>query len=99
METLYRKLSELDLSIRTKNILKNAGIETLQDLTNYTRSDLIKFRNFGKRSIMELEELMLSNNLNFIPNSIICNIGTKRLIKIFSYLLSYKHISFIRTLS
>ena len=65
METLHRKLSELDLSIRTKNILKNIGIETLQDLTTYTKSDLIKFRNFGTRSIMELEELILSNNLTF----------------------------------
>lgn len=65
MEILYRKLADLDLSIRTKNILKNAGIETLQELTAYTKSDLIKFRNFGTRSIMELEELMLSNNLNF----------------------------------
>ena len=65
METLYRKVADLDLSIRTKNLLRNAGINTLQDLSSYTKSDLMKFRNFGRSSLVELEDLMLKNNLSF----------------------------------
>ena len=65
METLYRKVADLDLSIRTKNLLINAGIDTLQELTSYTKSDLMKFRNFGRSSLIELEDLMLKNNLSF----------------------------------
>ena len=65
METLYRKVADLDLSIRTKNLLINAGIDTLQELTSYTKSDLMKFRNFGRSSLVELEDLMLKNNLSF----------------------------------
>lgn len=65
MGTLYRKVADLDLSIRTKNLLRNAGINTLQDLSSYTKSDLMKFRNFGRSSLVELEDLMLKNNLSF----------------------------------
>lgn len=65
METLYRKVADLDLSIRTKNLLRNAGINTLQELSSYTKSDLMKFRNFGRSSLVELEDLMLKNNLSF----------------------------------
>ena len=65
METLYRKVSDLDLSIRTKNLLRNAGINTLQELASYTKSDLMRFRNFGSSSLVELEDLMLKNNLSF----------------------------------
>ena len=65
METLYRKVADLDLSIRTKNLLKNAGINTLQELVSYTKSDLMKFRNFGRSSLVELEDLLLKNNLSF----------------------------------
>jgi hypothetical protein len=65
METIYRKVADLDLSIRTKNLLINAGIDTLQELTSYTKSDLMKFRNFGRSSLIELEDLMLKNNLSF----------------------------------
>jgi hypothetical protein len=65
METIYRKVADLDLSIRTKNLLRNAGINTLQDLSSYTKSDLMKFRNFGRSSLVELEDLMLKNNLSF----------------------------------
>ena len=65
METLYRKVADLDLSIRTKKLLRNAGINTLQELSSYTKSDLMKFRNFGRSSLVELEDLMLKNNLSF----------------------------------
>ena len=65
METLYRKVADLDLSIRTKNLLKNAGINTLQELVSYTKSDLMKFRNIGRSSLVELEVLVLKNNLSF----------------------------------
>lgn len=65
LETLYRKIEDLDLSIRTKNLLRNAGINTLQELTSYTKSDLLKFRNFGRSSLIELDDLMLKNNLSF----------------------------------
>ena len=65
METLYRKVADLDLSIRTKNLLKNAGINTLQELVSYTKSDLMKFRNIGRSSLVELEDLVLKNNLSF----------------------------------
>lgn len=65
METLYRKVADLDLSIRTKNILRNAGIDTLQELTACTKSDLMKFRKFGRTSLEELENLMLKNGLSF----------------------------------
>ena len=65
METLYKKIEDLDLSIRTKKLLRNAGINTLQELSSYTKSDLMKFRNFGRSSFVELEDLMLKNNLSF----------------------------------
>ncbi len=65
MEKLYRKVADLDLSIRTKNLLRNAGINTLQELASYTKSDLMRFRNFGRSSLVELEDLMLKNNLSF----------------------------------
>ncbi|MBK6498378.1 MAG: hypothetical protein IPG00_09500 [Saprospiraceae bacterium] len=44
-------ISDLDLSIRTKNLFSNAGIKTIDDLLQYTSSDLKKFRNFGNRSL------------------------------------------------
>ena len=65
MGTVYRKVADLDLSIRTKNLLKNAGINTLQELVSYTKSDLMKFRNIGRSSLVELEVLVLKNNLSF----------------------------------
>ena len=65
METLYKKIEDLDLSIRTKKLLRNAGINTLQEVSSYTKSDLMKFRNFGRSGLVELEDLMLKNNLSF----------------------------------
>ena len=65
MDIFYRKVADLDLSIRTKNLLRNAGINTLQELASYTKSDLMRFRNLERSSLIELEDLMLKNNLSF----------------------------------
>ena len=55
----------MDLSVRALNCLKAAEVETLGELVSYSKSDLMKFRNFGKKSLTELEELVNSKNLNF----------------------------------
>lgn len=70
-ETLYTrqllktKLSDMDLSVRALNCLKTADVETLGELVSYSKADLMKFRNFGKKSLTELEELVHSKGLNF----------------------------------
>jgi DNA-directed RNA polymerase subunit alpha len=64
-QLLKRKLSDLDLSVRALNCLKAADVETLGQLVTYTRNDLLKFRNFGKKSLIELEELLAGMNLTF----------------------------------
>lgn len=64
-QLLKSKLTDLDLSVRALNCLKAAEVETLGDLVSYNKSDLMKFRNFGKKSLTELEELVLSKNLHF----------------------------------
>ena len=53
------------LSVRALNCLKAAEVETLGELVSYTKSDLMKFRNFGKKSLTELEELVHAKGLNF----------------------------------
>ncbi len=65
---LQTKLSDLDLSVRAINCLKTADIETLGQLVSYTKNDLLKFRNFGKKSLSEVEELVKSKNLYFGMN-------------------------------
>jgi DNA-directed RNA polymerase subunit alpha len=65
---LLTKLSDLDLSVRAINCLKTADIETLGKLVSYTKNDLLKFRNFGKKSLSEVEELVKSKNLYFGMN-------------------------------
>ena len=55
----------MDLSVRALNCLKAADVDTLGDLVSYSKNDLLKFRNFGKKSLAELEELVKSKNLNF----------------------------------
>ncbi|KAF1857100.1 hypothetical protein Lal_00015197 [Lupinus albus] len=55
----------MDLSVRALNCLKAAEVETLGELVSYSKSDLMKFRNFGKKSLTELEELVHSKGLNF----------------------------------
>jgi DNA-directed RNA polymerase subunit alpha len=67
-QLLKTKLVDMDLSVRALNCLKAADVETLGDLVSYTKADLLKFRNFGKKSLTELEELVRSKNLNFGMN-------------------------------
>jgi DNA-directed RNA polymerase subunit alpha len=64
-QLLKTKLVDMDLSVRALNCLKAADVETLGQLVSYNKSDLLKFRNFGKKSLTELEELVHSKQLNF----------------------------------
>jgi DNA-directed RNA polymerase subunit alpha len=64
-QQLKTKLTDLDLSVRALNCLKAADVETLGDLVAYNKNDLLKFRNFGKKSLTELEDLLKLMNLNF----------------------------------
>ncbi len=66
MRTLLRtKLSEMELSVRALNCLKSAEVVTLGDLVKYNKNDLLKFRNFGRKSLTELDELLANLNLSF----------------------------------
>lgn len=67
-QLLKTKLVDMDLSVRALNCLKAADVETLGDLVSYTKADLLKFRNFGKKSLTELEELVRSKSLSFGMN-------------------------------
>ncbi|MBP5327759.1 MAG: DNA-directed RNA polymerase subunit alpha [Bacteroidales bacterium] len=67
-QLLKTKLIDLDLSVRALNCLKAAEVETLGDLVSYNKADLLKFRNFGKKSLIELENLVASKNLDFGMN-------------------------------
>ena len=64
-QMLKTKLVDMDLSVRALNCLKAADVETLGDLVQYNRNDLLKFRNFGKKSLTELDDLLSGMNLNF----------------------------------
>lgn len=64
-QLLKSKLADMDLSVRALNCLKAAEVETLGELVSYSKSDLMKFRNFGKKSLTELEELVHDKGLNF----------------------------------
>ncbi len=64
-QLLKTKLVDLDLSVRALNCLKAAEVESLGDLVKFNKNDLLKFRNFGKKSLTELDELLVSMNLNF----------------------------------
>lgn len=64
-QLLKTKLVDMDLSVRALNCLKAAEVETLGELVSYNKSDLMKFRNFGKKSLTELEELVDNKGLNF----------------------------------
>jgi len=64
-QLLKTKLVDMDLSVRALNCLKAAEVETLGDLVKFNKNDLLKFRNFGKKSLTELDELLDSMNLNF----------------------------------
>ncbi|WP_341653401.1 DNA-directed RNA polymerase subunit alpha [Blattabacterium cuenoti] len=66
MRTLLKsKLSDMDLSVRTKNCLKSASITTIEDLVSCSRSNILKMRNFGKKSLDELENKMKEKGLYF----------------------------------
>jgi len=65
---LKTKLTDLDLSVRALNCLKAAEIKSLGDLVQYDIADMLKFRNFGKKSLTELEELLRAKNLSFGMN-------------------------------
>ncbi len=67
-QLLKTKLVDMDLSVRALNCLKAAEVETLADLVSFQKHDLLKFRNFGKKSLTELEELVRSKNLTFGMN-------------------------------
>lgn len=67
-QLLKTKLVDMDLSVRALNCLKAAEVETLGDLVSYNKSDLLKFRNFGKKSLAELEDLVKNKNLTFGMN-------------------------------
>jgi len=64
-QLLKTKLIDMDLSVRALNCLKAAEVETLGDLVSYNKNDLMKFRNFGKKSLTELEELVILKGLSF----------------------------------
>lgn len=64
-QLLKTKLVDMDLSVRALNCLKAADVETLGELCHFNKNDLLKFRNFGKKSLTELEALLDNNNLTF----------------------------------
>lgn len=64
-QLLKTKLVDMDLSVRALNCLKAAEVDTLGDLVSFNKNDLMKFRNFGKKSLTELDELVAIKNLNF----------------------------------
>ncbi len=67
-QLLKTKLVDLDLSVRALNCLKAADVETMGDLVSFNKNDLLKFRNFGKKSLTELEELVKAKSLEFGMN-------------------------------
>ena len=64
-QLLKTRLVDMDLSVRALNCLKAADVETLGDLVQYNKTDLLKFRNFGKKSLTELDDLLEGLNLSF----------------------------------
>ncbi len=67
-QLLKTKLVDMDLSVRALNCLKAADIDTLGDLVSFNKNDLLKFRNFGKKSLTELEDLVENKGLSFGMN-------------------------------
>lgn len=64
-QLLKTKLVDMDLSVRALNCLKSAEVETLGELVVFNKTDLLKFRNFGKKSLTELDELLANLGLSF----------------------------------
>ena len=67
-QLLKTRLVDMDLSVRALNCLKAADVDTLGELVVFNKADLLKFRNFGKKSLTELENLVASKNLEFGMN-------------------------------
>jgi DNA-directed RNA polymerase subunit alpha len=67
-QLLKTRLVDMDLSVRALNCLKAADVDTIADLVSYNKNDLLKFRNFGKKSLTELEELVQTKQLTFGMN-------------------------------
>jgi DNA-directed RNA polymerase subunit alpha len=67
-QLLKTKLIDMDLSVRALNCLKAAEVDTLGDLVSFNKNDLMKFRNFGRKSLTELEELVILKGLSFGMN-------------------------------
>jgi DNA-directed RNA polymerase subunit alpha len=67
-QLLKTRLVDMDLSVRALNCLKAADVDALGDLVAYNRNDLLKFRNFGKKSLAELDQLVESKGLEFGMN-------------------------------
>lgn len=68
-QLLKTKLVDMDLSVRALNCLKAADVETLGELVAFNKNDLLKFRNFGRKSLTELEELVKNKSLEFGMNT------------------------------
>jgi DNA-directed RNA polymerase subunit alpha len=64
-ELLQRNVEELELSVRSSNCLRNANIKTIADLVKKTESDMLKFRNFGRKSLKEISDILTSMGLHF----------------------------------
>ena len=64
-QLLKTRLVDMDLSVRALNCLKAADVETLGELVTYNKNDLLKFRNFGKKSLTELDDLIESKGSSF----------------------------------
>ena len=64
-QLLKTKLVDMDLSVRAPQLLQGRRCETLSDLVQFNKTDLLKFRNFGKKSLTELDDLLESLNLSF----------------------------------
>ena len=75
---LMTKLSDVGLSVRAFNCLKAADIDTFADLVSYSRSELMKFRNFGRKSLNEIDLLVEQNNLSFGMDVTTYNIEPKK---------------------
>lgn len=64
-DSLNKLVGELELSVRTVNCLKNAGIETIGELTRLSESDLLRIQNFGQKSLNELKDVLFESDLTF----------------------------------
>jgi len=64
-ENLSKNVEELELSVRSANCLKNAGIRTIYELVQKTEAEMLKTKNFGKKSLNEIKELLETMGLHF----------------------------------